>query len=156
MKKLLLSLFLAMTGGVLAQNAPLQWGDQGNGTYINPILNADFSDPDVIRVDSMYYMVASDFHFMGMQVLESNDMVNWRYVAQIYDRFDEPGWDENAHYAGGSWALHELGSKTGGTMAAAPPGEEGAQMGGPLSAVGRRRTGLPGTEPAWRGAYHRA
>ena len=104
MKKLLLPLFLAVAGGALAQNAPLLWGDQGNGTYINPILNADFSDPDVIRVDSMYYMVASDFHFMGMQVLESQDMVNWRYVAQIYDHFDEPGWEENAHYAGGSWA----------------------------------------------------
>jgi beta-xylosidase/polygalacturonase len=80
------------------------WGDQGNGTYINPILNADFSDPDVIRVGEKYYMVASDFHFMGMQVLESEDMVNWRYLSQIYSRFDEPGWDENRHYAGGSWA----------------------------------------------------
>lgn len=47
------------------------WGDQGNGTYINPILNADYSDPDVIRVGNKYYMVASDFHFLGMQVLES-------------------------------------------------------------------------------------
>lgn len=35
------------------------WGDQGNGTYRNPVLNADFSDPDVIRVGSKYYMVAS-------------------------------------------------------------------------------------------------
>lgn len=80
------------------------WGDQGNGTYRNPVLNADFSDPDVIRVGSKYYMVASDFHFLGMQVLESDDMVNWRYVSQIYCRFDEPGWDDNGHYAGGSWA----------------------------------------------------
>ena len=80
------------------------WGDQGNGTYRNPVLNADFSDPDVIRVGSKYYMVASDFHFLGMQVLESDDMVNWRYVSQIYRRFDEPGWDDNGHYAGGSWA----------------------------------------------------
>ena len=80
------------------------WGDQGDGTYRNPVLNADFSDPDVIRVGQKYYMVASDFHFLGMQVLESDDMVNWRYVSQIYRRFDEPGWDENAHYAGGSWA----------------------------------------------------
>ena len=80
------------------------WGDQGDGTYKNPVLNADFSDPDVIRVGAKYYMVASDFHFMGMQVLESDDMVNWRYISQIYRRFDEPGWDENAHYAGGSWA----------------------------------------------------
>ena len=80
------------------------WGDQGNGTYRNPVLNADFSDPDVIRVGSKYYMVASDFHFLGMQVLESEDMVNWRYISQIYRRFDEPGWDSNQHYAGGSWA----------------------------------------------------
>ena len=86
-----------------AQNRRM-WGDQGNGTYINPVLNADFSDPDVIRVGDKYYMVASDFHFIGMQVLESDDMVNWRYVSQIYSRFDEPGWDDNKHYAGGSWA----------------------------------------------------
>ena len=80
------------------------WGDQGDGTYINPVLNADFSDPDVIRAGAKYYMVASDFHFLGMQVLESEDMVNWRYISQIYRRFDEPGWDSNQHYAGGSWA----------------------------------------------------
>ena len=72
--------------------------------YVNPVLNADFSDPDVIRVGKKYYMVASDFHFLGMQVLESDDLVHWRYVSQIYDRFDEPGWDTNEHYAGGSWA----------------------------------------------------
>jgi beta-xylosidase len=80
------------------------WGDLGNGFYKNPVLNADFSDPDVIRVGAKYYMVASDFHFLGMQVLESEDMVNWRYISQIYRRFDEPGWDSNQHYAGGSWA----------------------------------------------------
>lgn len=82
----------------------LDWGDQGNGKYKNPVLNADYSDPDVIRVGSKYYMVASDFHFIGMQVLESDDMVNWKVVNQIYDRFDFPGWNENAHYGGGSWA----------------------------------------------------
>ena len=80
------------------------WGDQGDGTYRNPVLNADFSDPDVIRVGKKYYMVASDFHFLGMQVLESDDMVNWHYISQIHRRFDEPGWDSNNHYAGGSWA----------------------------------------------------
>jgi beta-xylosidase len=83
---------------------PLDWGDQHNGTYKNPVLNADFSDPDVIRVDDKYYMVASDFHFMGMQVLESQDLVNWQIVSQIYDRLDLPGWDANQHYGGGSWA----------------------------------------------------
>ncbi len=86
-----------------AQNR-LDWGDQGNGTYKNPVLNADYSDPDVIRVGSRYYMVASDFHFLGMQVLESEDLVNWHIISQIYRRFDLPGWDGNNRYAGGSWA----------------------------------------------------
>ncbi len=80
------------------------WGDQGNGTYINPILNADYSDPDVIRVGEKYYMVASDFHFLGMQVLVSDDLINWRLLSQVYTNFDFPGWDENQRYAGGSWA----------------------------------------------------
>ena len=81
-----------------AQDRP-SWGDQGNGTYINPVLNADYSDPDVIRVGEKYYMTASDFHYMGMQVLESSDMVNWRIVSQIFDRLDYPGWNENRHFA---------------------------------------------------------
>ena len=104
MRKRLFLAFFAISVVVCAQQAPLSWGNQGNGTYINPVLNADFSDPDVIRVGDKYYMVASDFHFLGMQVLESDDMLNWRYVSQIYCRFDEPGWDTNQHYAGGSWA----------------------------------------------------
>ena len=87
-----------------AQERRLSWGDQGNGTYVNPILNGDWSDPDVIRVGDRYYMVASDFHFLGMQILESEDLVNWRIVTQVYDRFGLPGWAENRHYAGGSWA----------------------------------------------------
>lgn len=80
------------------------WGDQGNGTYINPVLNADYSDPDVIRVGEKYYMVASDFHFIGMQVLESTDLVNWQLISKVYDKFDFPAWEKNERYAGGSWA----------------------------------------------------
>ena len=82
----------------------LDWGDQGNGTYKNPVLNADYSDPDVIRVGEKYYMVCSDFHWLGMQVLESDDLVNWRLLSQVYRRMDFPGWDSNSHYAGGAWA----------------------------------------------------
>jgi len=91
---------------MVSQNlyAQLQWGDQGNGTFINPVLNADYSDPDVIRVGEKYYMVASDFNYLGMQVLESSDMVNWKVISQIYDRMDYPGWNENKHFGGGSWA----------------------------------------------------
>ena len=82
----------------------LNFGDQWDGTYKNPILMADYSDPDVIRVGKKYYMVASDFHFLGMQVLESDDLVNWKIISQIYRCFDLPGWDDNNHYADGSWA----------------------------------------------------
>ncbi len=89
---------------VNAQFSRLDWGDQGNGTYKNPVLNADYSDPDVIRVGSKYYMVASDFHYIGMQVLESEDMLNWKLVSQIYDHFDGEAWNRNGRYAGGSWA----------------------------------------------------
>ena len=102
MKRVLIYLLAILPSYLVAQSQ--KWGDQGDGTYRNPVLCADFSDPDVIRVDGKYYMVASDFHFLGMQVLESEDGVNWRYASQIYRRFDEPGWDAMAHYAGGSWA----------------------------------------------------
>ena len=105
MRRMGVLLLLLLTGvwAAFAQGG-LNWGDQGNGTYKNPVLNADYSDPDVIRVGDKYYMVASDFHYIGMQVLESDDMVNWRLVSQVYARFDLPGWDANNHYAGGSWA----------------------------------------------------
>lgn len=95
---------MAMVVFLKAGADTLSWGDQGNGKYINPVLNADYSDPDVIRVGEKFYMVCSDFHFMGMPVLESEDMVNWRIISQIYDRFDYPGWSEFKRYGGGSWA----------------------------------------------------
>ena len=100
---LIASLLLLAACGRPAPNGNT-WGDTGDGRYRNPVLAADYSDPDVIRVGGSYYMVASDFHFMGMQVLQSEDLVNWRLISQIYRRFDLPGWEENAHYAGGSWA----------------------------------------------------
>ena len=80
------------------------WGDQNNGTYINPVLNADYSDPDVIRVDNKYYMVCSEFHYMGMTVQESDDMVNWRIAGRIYDKMDFPPYHEMKAYGSGSWA----------------------------------------------------
>lgn len=49
--------------------------------YKNPILNCDFSDPDVIRVKDTYYLVSSSFNFMpGLPVLKSKNLVNWEFV----------------------------------------------------------------------------
>jgi beta-xylosidase len=83
----------------------LNWGDQGDGTYKNPILKSDYSDPDIIRVGDDFYLVASDFHFMGMQVLHSKDLVNWRIINQIFHRFDvDPKYDQMKAYGEGTWA----------------------------------------------------
>ncbi len=81
------------------------WGDIGNGLYKNPILNADYSDPDVIRVGKDFYMVCSDFHYMGMQVLHSRDLINWKIIGQIYRRLDiDSCYDNMEGYGKGSWA----------------------------------------------------
>jgi beta-xylosidase len=83
----------------------LTWGDQGNGTYNNPILKADYSDPDVIRHGDDFYLIASDFHFVGIQVLHSKDLVNWKIIAQVFPRLSmSPKYDEMKGYAQGTWA----------------------------------------------------
>ncbi len=52
--------------------------DQGDGTYINPIIHADYSDPDVIRCGDDFYMTASSFQSTpGLPILHSKDLVNW-------------------------------------------------------------------------------
>lgn len=55
--------------------------DLGDGTYKNPVLYADYSDPDVIRVGDDYYMTASSFNCVpGLPILHSKDLVNWKIV----------------------------------------------------------------------------
>ena len=77
----------------------------GNGYYRNPVLKADFSDPDVIRVGDDFCMVCSEFHYMGMPVLHSKDLVNWTIIGQVYDRLDiDRRYDEMDRYGIGSWA----------------------------------------------------
>ena len=55
--------------------------DLGNGKYHNPILCADYSDPDVCRVGDDYYMTASSFNCLpGLPILHSKDLVNWTII----------------------------------------------------------------------------
>lgn len=78
--------------------------DLGNGRYKNPILFADYSDPDVIRVDDDFYMVASSFNCMpGIPVLHSKDMVNWKIIGHVYERLPFEKYDKPVH-GHGSWA----------------------------------------------------
>jgi beta-xylosidase len=55
--------------------------DNGNGTYKNPVLNADYSDPDAIRVGDDFYLISSSFEDVpGLPVLHSKDLVNWTII----------------------------------------------------------------------------
>lgn len=83
--------------------------DQGDGKYKNPVVFADFPDPDVIRVDDTYYMVTTTMHhFPGATILKSKDLVNWQYCAQpltqlaTTDRYNLQ--DGQNAYAAGMWA----------------------------------------------------
>ncbi|WP_380780588.1 glycoside hydrolase 43 family protein [Sphingomonas sp. R86520] len=90
-------------------------------TYQNPILYADYSDPDIIRVGDTYYMVASSFHFSpGIPILRSRDLVHWTIAGHVLPRlpfapeYDMPGPHTltdavskpvgGTRYAGGVWA----------------------------------------------------
>ena len=83
----------------------LLWkSDQEDGTYKNPILFADYSDPDVIRVGDTYYMTASSFNYVpGLPILTSKDLVNWELKNYAIEKIDEPGYDLPQH-AKGVWA----------------------------------------------------
>ena len=55
--------------------------DLGNGKYKNPVLYADYSDPDACRVGDDFYMTSSSFNCLpGLQILHSKDLVNWTII----------------------------------------------------------------------------
>ena len=62
-------------------SGPAWQPDLGDGTYQNPVLFSDYSDPDPIRVGDDYWLVASSFsHVPGLPILHSRDLVNWQLV----------------------------------------------------------------------------
>ena len=75
-------LFMAEVTGQSAASVSAPWvADQADGTYKNPVLHADYSDPDVVRVGDDYWMTASSFcHVPGLPILHSRDLVNWTLV----------------------------------------------------------------------------
>jgi beta-xylosidase len=84
MRSVLLSWMLAAACTVHGQQQPVSkvWrADLGNGTYKNPVLHADYSDPDATRVGNDFYMTASSFEDVpGLPILHSTDLVNWRLI----------------------------------------------------------------------------
>ncbi len=79
--------------------------DQGDGTYKNPVLYADYSDPDVIRVGEDYYMTSSSFNCIpGLQILHSKDMVNWEFAGAAVPNALYPYDDVKPEHGNRVWA----------------------------------------------------
>ena len=79
--------------------------DNGDGTYTNPILNADYSDPDVIAVGDDYYLTASSFNCIpGLPILHSRDLVNWRIVGHAVKRLAPAELFDKPNHGKGIWA----------------------------------------------------
>jgi len=108
MKKLLLLGFTCISLYAAAQQPYVSkvWvADNKNGTYKNPVLFADYSDPDACRVGDDYYLVASSFEGIpGLPVLHSKDLVNWTIIGHAlkrqppFDHFSQP------RHGNGVWA----------------------------------------------------
>lgn len=78
--------------------------DCGDGTYTNPILYTDYSDPDVCRVGDDYFMTASSFcNAPGLPVLHSKDLVNWKVISYAIDKIPGEHFDKPIH-GHGVWA----------------------------------------------------
>jgi len=87
-------------------SCPAVWSpDLGDGTYRNPILYADYSDPDVVRSGDDYWMISSSFsHVPGLPVLHSRDLVNWTLVTHALPRLVPEENFRTPQHGKGVWA----------------------------------------------------
>lgn len=78
--------------------------DCGDGTYCNPVLYSDYSDPDVIRVGDDFYLTASSFNCTpGLPILHSKDLVNWTIINHALKNLPHPRY-EKVQPGCGVWA----------------------------------------------------
>ena len=79
--------------------------DLGNGEYQNPILHADYSDPDAIRVGDDYYMTSSSFEDIpGLPILHSKDLVNWQIIGHALPALTPGQHFKTPRHGDGVWA----------------------------------------------------
>ncbi|MCC2548056.1 glycoside hydrolase 43 family protein [Hymenobacter sp. BT175] len=94
--------------GLLRAQGPLSkvWvPDLGNGTYKNPVLYADYSDPDVVRVGQDYYLTSSSFNAApGLQILHSRDLVNWTIIGAVFTQQPPKSRYDLPQHGNGVWA----------------------------------------------------
>ncbi len=79
--------------------------DLRNGKYKNPVIFADYSDPDVCRVGADYYLVASSFDAVpGLPILHSKDLVNWTIIGHALPRQPPYKHFSKTQHGNGVWA----------------------------------------------------
>ncbi len=79
--------------------------DLGNGQYKNPVLYADYSDPDACRVGNDFYMTSSSFNCVpGLPILHSNDLVNWKIINYAIPRLTPETEFNQPQHGNGVWA----------------------------------------------------
>ncbi len=79
--------------------------DRGDGTYRNPVIDADYSDPDLCRVGDDYFLTASSFNCLpGLPILHSRDLVNWRIVNHALKRWADTYQGPAIGHGKGVWA----------------------------------------------------
>lgn len=105
-RKHLLLMMLALPMAALAQYKSQVWSpDNGNGTYTNPVINADYSDPDVCVAGEDYYLTASSFNCIpGLPVLHSKDLVNWEIVGHAVKELEPKQEFDRPSHGNGIWA----------------------------------------------------
>ncbi|MEO9476616.1 MAG: glycoside hydrolase 43 family protein [Cyclobacteriaceae bacterium] len=78
--------------------------DNGDGTYKNPIINADYSDPDICKVGNNFYMTSSSFNSVpALPILHSTDLVNWQIINHAIKSFPGDYYNIPQH-GNGVWA----------------------------------------------------
>lgn len=103
MRKILLAALLTII--TWSTHAQVWTADLGDGTYKNPVLHADYSDPDACRVGEDYYMVASSFTAVpGIPILHSKDLVNWELLGYALNRLTPLDFYITVRHGGGVWA----------------------------------------------------
>ena len=90
----------------MAQYRSEVWvSDEGNGMYRNPVLHADYSDPDVCAVGGDYFLTASSFNCIpGLPILHSKDLVNWKIVNYALKKVEPVEYYNEARHGKGVWA----------------------------------------------------
>lgn len=99
-------MFWGFCSSVYGQYVSKVWvADLGNGMYQNPVIHADYSDPDVCVVGGDYYMTASSFQCTpGLPILHSKDLVNWRLVNYALKALAPEDFYQIPQHGKGVWA----------------------------------------------------